>query len=190
MNKFALNFFISSIFFGCCSMQVTTLPINFYNKQASKLVNKFDFSNEKLKKPTVFFLAQRVHQGGKAIEIQKNEVKIIDNAFFSLEVQYLNVDLIGSMLKRYASVENCNGLFMLEFAKAVESNVLHALRDTIGFYFGNDLDAFEQGLGLQKVTIEEFNVKIKQVYSPEELMILSVLEGRKFASIVLELLTL
>lgn len=188
MNKLILGLFATVIFSHSHCIQVSTPPPQFYHDQATKLLNKFDFSNAPLREASAFFLAQRIHQIGKAITVNENRIQICNDRLFALEVQYLNTDLIQSMLRRYKSKKTDNGAFMLYFAQLVELNVLCALRDTIGFYFGNNLEEFEKNLNLKQITIEEFNTKIKALYSDEELSILSVLESRKFAAVTFNLL--
>lgn len=183
MKIFATAIILLAFTTTISAMQISSLPNDYYEKEATEILSHFDLKNPKFYSPLTLFLTQRIAMAGKAISITDTTIAIVYEDLLQREAAYANSKIISSFITGYVK-NGGNGQFMLYFASIVEKNVLHVLMESVGYYYNEEIEPFELTLNLQKTSKEKFIAIIKDNYSSEQLLILSVLESKKFASII------
>lgn len=207
MKKVLVGFFLMSLFSLRC-LAMISVPMSFYNKQADIFFSNFDFSDLKFKQNVCNYMNARIKGCTSAMSIENGEVVVLNDALFALEASSASSQVISSFLlevikkervvsEQQPAKEKCGlkaigigTFFMLDFATFVEKNVLHMLQMNLGLYFGDQLEDFEQELGLTQIPEDRFYEIIQKKYTQEVLKVLTVLESKRFALIVCEKLKL
>lgn len=183
MKNFLTTILQFCMFTTTLAMQTVTLPGDLYTREAEQLLSKFNLEDPHFTNPVMFYLTQRVAMAGRAISITDRCATIEREDLLQREAAYVNHDIISAFMAGYVKHPG-NGMFMLDFANIVENNVLHILMQTTKYYCGEELDQSEACMNLKLTNKDDFAAIINTKFSHEQLLILSVLESKKFAAIV------